>query len=411
MGSADQLWLYTSDMNQRLRQQIVLGIGGYRVLEELGIEYSILHLNEGHPAFALFERVRSFVQNEGMTLDEAIERVQENSIFTTHTPLQAATDVYSFDAIANYFGDYWKALGMEKSRFMQFGVNPDAPASGFNMTVLGMKMCANVNAVSQKHAGVTREIWQNLFKEEGRENSIAYVTNGVHLPTWLGDELYESLAKVLGEEWLCMQHIPGIWERVEALNDKKLWQFHYAYKVRMVNFIRELVRRAWSDEGIAPIVAMAEGVMLAPDALTIGFARRMTAYKRPDLILHDLDRLEKIVNNFAQPVQIIFAGKAHPSDNEGEKRLQKIFKTAQDARFRGRIAFVEDYGEEVAKYLVRGCDVWLNNPQIPRVSIRHWKRRLSRSITMLAMAVYRTAGSQRCASRSAVSHRISARGA
>ncbi|OQX73302.1 MAG: alpha-glucan phosphorylase [Campylobacteraceae bacterium 4484_4] len=358
--------LYTPDMNQRLRQQIVLGIGGYRVLEELGIEYSILHLNEGHPAFALFERVRSFMQNEGMGLDEAIDRVRKSSIFTTHTSLQAATDIYSFDMMSRYFEDYRKNLGMDKERFMSFGINPDDPAAGFNMTVFGMKMCENRNAVSKRHGEVTRKIWKNVFAlENPKAVPIDAITNGVHLPTWLGDELFEVLDKTLGEHWLQMQDIPQIWERISELDDQTLWNFHYIYKVRMVNFIRERVRRKWADEGIDPLVAMAEGVMLDPDVLTIGFARRMTEYKRPDLILYDLDRLEKIVNDFARPVQIIFAGKAHPADTPGKKILQRIFKTAQDPRFRGRIAFVEDYGEDVAKYLVRGVDVWLNTPKIP----------------------------------------------
>jgi len=358
--------LYTPDMDQRLRQQIVLGIGGYRVLEVLGIEYSILHLNEGHPSFALFERVRYFMEKEGLSLDEAVQGVQKTSIFTTHTPLQAATDVYDFDAISKNFKDYWKRLGMDKERFMQFGINPDAPANGFNMTVLGLKMCRNANAVSKKHGEVTKEIWKSLFSDEKSDRvAIDYVTNGVHLPTWLGDELFEALDKTLGEEWLQMQDIPDIWERIAELEDSFIWNMHRTYKVRMVNFIRERVRRKWSREGIDPLVAMAEGVMLDPDVLTIGFARRMTEYKRPDLILKDLDRLEKIINNYARPVQIIFAGKAHPSDNPGKKMLQRIFKIAQDPRFCGRIAFVEDYGEDVAKYLVRGVDVWLNTPKIP----------------------------------------------
>ncbi len=357
--------LYTPDMNQRLRQQIVLGIGGYRVLEALGVEYSILHLNEGHPAFALFERVRYFMEKEGLSLEEAVAGVRKTSVFTTHTPLQAATDVYGFDMMSNYFSDYWQRLGMTKEQFMEFGINPDVSDAGFNMTVLGLKMCIHKNGVSQKHGEVTREIWKNILRDEGVQGTIEAVTNGVHLPTWLGDELFEALDQMLGEGWLQVQDVPQLWERVAELDDKTLWNLHYTYKVRMVNFIRERVRRKWSDEGIDPLVAMAEGVMLDPDVLTIGFARRMTSYKRPDLILHDLDRLEKIINNFAQPVQIIFAGKAHPADNPGKKILQHIFKTAQDPRFRGRIAFVEDYGEGVAKYLVRGVDVWLNNPKIP----------------------------------------------
>ena len=355
--------LYTPDLNQRLRQQIVLGIGGYRVLEVLGVKYSILHLNEGHPAFALFERIRAFVENDKISLNEAIDRVKQSSIFTTHTPLQAATDVYSFDMMSHYFGDYWQRLGMDKQRFMSFGINPDAPDAGFNMTVLGLRLCEQRNAVSKKHCQVTKQIWANVLKEESK--SIVSVTNGVHLATWMGDELQEEMDRLLGENWRHLQELEAIWERLEELDDATIWKLHYDYKVRMVNLIRERVRRKWADERVDPTVAMAEGVMLDPDVLTIGFARRMTSYKRPDLILHDLDRLERIINDFARPVQILFAGKAHPADNPGKQILQRIFKTAQDPRFRGRIAFVEDYGEEVAKYLVRGCDVWLNNPLLP----------------------------------------------
>jgi starch phosphorylase len=358
--------LYTPDINQRLRQQIVLGIGGYRALEILGIDYSILHLNEGHPAFALFERIRAMIEEKNLSLDEAIERVRESSVFTTHTPLQAATDVYGFDVMSHYFSDYWQRLGMDRERFLSFGLNPDDPNAGFNMTVLGLKLCRQRNAVSQKHAEVTRRIWRNVLAQDAPGTPpILGITNGVHLPTWLGDELRTQVDMLLGEQWLHVQEDPDLWSRIDELEDEEIWQLHYVYKVRMVNIIRERVRRKWSDDGIDPIVAMAEGVMLDPDVFTIGFARRMTPYKRPDLILHDPDRLEKIVNNSARPVQILFAGKAHPADQAGKQILQRIFKTAQDRRFRGRIAFVEDYGEETAKYLVRGCDVWLNNPLIP----------------------------------------------
>ncbi len=358
--------LYTPDLGQRLRQEIVLGIGGYRVLEVLGIEYSILHLNEGHPAFALFERMRNFIENERKSLQEAIELVQKSSIFTTHTPLQAATDVYSFDMMSNYFRDYWQRLGMNKEDFLGFGVNPDNPQSGFNMTVFALKMCNWRNAVSKKHQQTTKKIWKNLFPGIAEEKiPIEAITNGVHLPTWFDDDLYLELDKLLGEEWPALQSSEDFWRKIDEFDDELLWKIHYQNKIEMINFIRERVREKWSKEGIDPLVGMAEGVMLDPDILTIGFARRMTAYKRPDLILHDLDRLQKIVTNPQRPVQIIFAGKAHPADIPGKQILQRIFKACEDKRFAGRLAFVEDYGEEVAKYLVKGCDLWLNNPQIP----------------------------------------------
>ncbi len=358
--------LYTPDITQRLRQQIVLGIGGYRVLEKIGIKYSILHLNEGHPAFALFERVRSFIEDEKLPLKEALQKVRETSVFTTHTPLQAATDVYNFDMMSSYFSDYWKRLGMSKEEFLNLGVNPEDKNSGFNMTVFGLKMCNQRNAVSKKHCEVTKEIWKSVFLLDDKNRvPIEYITNGVHIPTWLSDELYKNFDKVLGEEWLDMEDNPAIWSKVSQISDDELWEIHYNNKVKMVNFIRERVRQKWSNEGIDPLVAMAEGVMLDPDILTIGFARRMTSYKRPNLILKDLDRLERILNDDDKPVQIIFAGKAHPSDNPGKKMIQNIFKVAQNPRFKGRVAFVEDYGEEVAKYLTKGVDIWLNNPQIP----------------------------------------------
>ena len=359
--------LYTTDMNQRLRQQIVLGVGGYRVLEELGIEYSILHLNEGHPDFALFERIRTFMEKDAMSLEDAIQRVKQSSVFTTHTPLQAATDVYNFDMMSAYFRDYWQRLGMNQEQFMSYGMNPDDPGAGFNMTVFGLNMCSNRNAVSKKHASVATEIWQNVLpnREDNEKAKIDFVTNGVHLSTWLSDELSEKLITSLGEQWSLVQDDATLWGFVKDIKNRELWEISQNSKVTMVNFIRERVRIKYADEGIDPVVAMAEGVLLDPDILTIGFARRMAEYKRPDLILSDLDRLEKIVNNRDMPVQIIFAGKAHPADINGKKILQRIFKTAQDSRFRGRIVFVEDYGENVAKYLLHGVDVWLNNPQIP----------------------------------------------
>ncbi|GAB6034205.1 alpha-glucan family phosphorylase [Galenea microaerophila] len=356
--------LYTPDINQRLRQQIVLGIGGYRVLEALGIQYSILHLNEGHPAFALFERVRSFMENDQLSLDAAIEKVKKTSVFTTHTPLQAATDVYDFDMISASFKDYWEALGMDKEQFMNFGLNPDNPNAGFNMTIFGLNMCQHRNAVSQKHQAVAAKIWAHVLPKTPQP-AIDYVTNGVHLPTWLNDDLSELLNDSLGEKWQLVQDKQDLWGFIQEIDDQILWDISQKNKTLMVNFIRERVRMKYADEGVDPTVAMAEGVLLDPDILTIGFARRMTAYKRPDLILHDLERLNQILNHSEKPVQIIFAGKAHPSDLEGKRILQHIFKTAQDSRFRGRIAFVEDYGESVAKYLLHGVDIWLNNPQIP----------------------------------------------
>ena len=353
--------LYTPDMNQRLRQQVVLGVGGYAVLERLGIKYNILHLNEGHPAFALYERIRFFMESENLSFDDAVRRVRETSIFTTHTPLAAATDVYNFDMVVNYFNDYIKKLGITKEKFLSFAINPDNP-NGFNMTVFAFNLSKYKNAVSKKHFGVVKQMWGKLLK---KDDKLDYVTNGVHISTWIGKDLSKLIDKTLGANWVDFEEDVGIWSKIDDIDDEELWEIHYQNKVKMINFIKERVRNKWKNEGIDPIIALAEGALLDPDILTIGFARRMTEYKRPYLILKDLNRLERLVNDKERPIQIIFAGKAHPADIPGKKIIQQIFNVAKDSRFAGRIAFVEDYNEEVAKYLVRGCDVWLNNPRIP----------------------------------------------
>ncbi|BCD60336.1 MULTISPECIES: alpha-glucan family phosphorylase [unclassified Nitratiruptor] len=355
--------LYTSDMHQRLRQQIVLGIGGHAVLERLGIEFSILHLNEGHPAFALFERLRYFVENKNLKFNDAVEKVKKSSIFTTHTPLMAATDVYGFDMVGKYFGEYAKKLDIDINDLLSFGIDPANPSNGFNMTVLALKLCEYKNGVSKKHQQVASKIWQQVLKEQN--SKIDAITNGVHLSTWIDGDLEKELDRTLGSEWLDFQDDPDIWFKVDDIDEKFLWQMHIQNKYDLFNFIKEKGRKKWAGGTTDPMVLLAEGVMLDPEVLTIGFARRMTEYKRPDLILYDLDRLEKIVNDPSKPMQIIFAGKAHPADIPGKKIIQKIFNVAKNPKFQGRIAFIEDYGEELAKYMVKGCDIWLNNPKLP----------------------------------------------
>jgi len=351
--------LYTPDMNQRLRQQIVLGIGGYAALERIGIKYSILHLNEGHPAFALFERIRFFIKN-GMSKDEAIKRVKETTIFTTHTPLAVATDVYSFEEVGKYFEDYLKEIKMDKNEFFSYGLNPDNP-NGFNMTILAMSLSDNINAVSKKHQTTTQNIWKTFIEKNNKK--IDFVTNGIHIPTWINNDLYYKYDKLIGN-WIEIQDNKESFEIIEDIEDEFLWNIHQKYKEEMIDFINEKARQKWI-KGADPLVVIAEGALLSSDVLTVTFARRMTGYKRPDLILRDLDRLYEIIHNPKRPIQIIFSGKAHPADTPGKQIIQKIFKVCEDPRSKGRIAFVEDYSEEIAKYLIRGSDIWLNNPQIP----------------------------------------------
>ena len=351
--------LYTPDMQQRLRQEIVLGIGGYAVLEKLGIKYSILHLNEGHPAFALFERIRYFMKN-GMSKEDAIKKVKETSVFTTHTPLAAATDIYSFEMVGNYFNDYIKELNMEKNEFFSFGINPDNP-NGFNMTILAMNLADNINAVSKKHKTTTENIWKSFLQKTGKK--IDYVTNGVHVPTWINNDLYYKYDELIGN-WIDIQDCEESFDVIDDIEDEFLWKIHQKYKEEMIDYINEKVRKKW-EEGADPLVLIAEGALLSSDVLTVTFARRMTSYKRPDLIFRDLERLYSIIHNPRRPIQLIFAGKAHPADNPGKQIIQRIFKICEDPRSKGKIAFVEDYNEEIAKHLIRGSDIWLNNPKIP----------------------------------------------
>lgn len=354
--------LYHPALDIRLKQQIILGIGGYKLLKALGIEHKIVHLNEGHPAFAMFERIRTLIE-EGKSKEEAIKLVQASSLFTTHTPLAAATDVYPFDLMQSLFHGYWDKLHMSKEEFFSFGQNPDNPDIGFNMTILGIKMCAHKNGVSKRHGEVSNEIWQTVLKQNN--TSIGYVTNGVHFPTWIEGDLSRKYDELFGESIHTMQSNTTIWNRIDDIDDEFLWNYHKKAKKKLIDTVREIARQKYSKENLSNEVALAGGMMLDPNVLTLGFARRMATYKRPELFLHDLARVEQLLTNIHRPVQIIFTGKAHPADNGGKQMLQRIFQATQDRRFEGRIAFIEDYGEHIAKNLVRGVDVWLNNPLPP----------------------------------------------
>jgi starch phosphorylase len=357
--------LYLGDMEQRLRQEIVLGIGGYEVLNTLGIKHSILHINEGHPAFALLERIRERVR-EGMNYEEAAREVKKTSIFTTHTPVPAGHDVFQFPLMDKYFGSHWSALGMDRETFLQLGINPGTPAAGFNMTTFALRMSAGHNAVSKRHGEVTRRMWHVLWPDLPEDKvPIDNVTNGVHVPTWLEPRMMLLFNKYLGTDWLENHDDPSIWELVDEIPDEELWHTHYWLKTKLINVIRERARKRWIEERISPSITLAEGAMLDPSVLTIGFARRFATYKRANLIFKDRKRLKKILNDRWHPVQIIFAGKAHPADMSAINILQEIFNAARDPEFGGRIAFVEDYSEQLAQYMVHGVDVWLNNPLPP----------------------------------------------
>ena len=357
--------LYSGDIEQRLRQEIVLGIGGMEVLEKLGIKFSVLHLNEGHAAFALLERIRDHIQ-AGLTFTEARKAVSGSTVFTTHTPVPAGHDIFPFELIGKYFHDYCTSLGLDHDSFLQLGIHPDEPQSGFNMTAFALRISGYCNGVSNRHGEVARKMWQNLWPEAGAEHvPIDFVTNGVHVPTWIEPKMELLFNKYLGPEWLKEHNNPYVWELIDEIPDSELWDTHMWLKIKLIDAIRERARRRWIEDRLNPSLMVSGGTLLDPTVLTIGFARRFTTYKRADLILYDLERLKKLLTGRWQPIQIIFAGKAHPADDPGKRILQRIVNTARDPEYGGRIAFVEDYGEQFAQYMVHGVDVWLNNPLPP----------------------------------------------
>ena len=357
--------LYTSDPARRLLQEILLGIGGSRMLNALGHEYGMLHLNEGHAAFALLERIRRFVK-QGADFEEARQKVAAMSLFTTHTPVPAGHDIFPFDLIEKYLGGYWPLLGIDREEFLDLGRHPDDPAAGFNMTALALRLSGNVNAVSKRHGEVTRRMWRNMWPDRSEADvPIDHVTNGVHLPTWLEPKMRLLFNKYFGDGWVNVHDNPAIWQFIDEIPDSDLWQTHYWLKLKLVNFIRHQAGRRWSSGYADSSQIMGMGTLLDPAVLTLGFARRFATYKRADLIFHDLERLKRIVNDPWRPVQIIFAGKSHPEDSAGHELIHRVFEFARDSEMGGRIAFVENYNEQLGQYMVHGVDAWLNNPVPP----------------------------------------------
>ena len=357
--------LYLGNPEQRLRQEIVLGLGGVQVLNDLGVKYSSFHLNEGHTVFAVLERIRENVE-KGMNFDSAFEQVRTSTLFTTHTPVGAGHDVFSFSLMDKYFSSYWPSLGLNRDGFFQLGVNPKQPKNGFNMTAFGLKASSYHNGVSKRHGQVARQMWQSLWPDVPEEKvPIDYITNGVHVPTWIDPRMKALFDSYLGSDWLSEHDNQSLWKRVDEISDKELWMIHYWLKTKLILRIMERARQRWMNETPDPRVLLASGIFLDPTVLTIGFARRFATYKRATLILRDVKRLQTILNDRWRPVQIIFAGKAHPADNEGKRILQQVFNVAKDPTFGGRIAFIEDYDEQLAQYMVHGVDVWLNNPLPP----------------------------------------------
>jgi starch phosphorylase len=358
--------LYSGDSELRIRQEIMLGIGGVRVLHMLGIYPTVWHMNEGHSAFLILECIREKVA-AGMSYEQAAQEVRAATIFTTHTPVPAGHDAFPFHMVEHYFNGYWNQLGLSREQFLDLGRHEESWGTAFNMTVLALRMCGQANAVSRLHGEVSRQMWQSVWPDQGPEGvPITHITNGVHLPTWVPRESYDLLCKYLGPDWIARHDDPVLWERLNDVPDNELWELHVHLKRKMVSLFRERVRRSWVAGGSDPTHALTGGTLLDPDALTIGFARRFATYKRATLIFQDLIRLQRIILDRDRPVQIVFAGKAHPADDPGKVLIQNIYNLAKHNQMGGRVAFIEDYDMHMARYLVQGVDVWLNTPRRPR---------------------------------------------
>lgn len=354
--------LYGGDRSMRLRQEIVLGIAGLRLLRFLGIPAAFFHANEGHAAFLFLELLHEKIV-EGLSFPEALKDISRYTLFTTHTPVPAGHDVFEEPLLMPFFQDYISELKMNPKEFFALGQAPGE--SGWNMTALALRLAGKRNAVSQRHGQVSREMWRQLWPEKSLDQiPIDSITNGVHLGFWVQADLYDLFNKRLGVHWIKAQDNPGFWEGIRSIPDHEIWQAHLKAKGRLFSVMGHRLKQRWT-EGASASQILAQGALLDRDILTIGFARRFATYKRASLIFHDIERLKKILLNPAKPVQIIFAGKAHPADDNGKAVIQKIFHIAQDPALAGHISFVEDYDMQLGRYLVQGCDLWLNNPTPP----------------------------------------------
>lgn len=358
--------LYGGDREVRLRQEIVLGIGGVRLLRALGIAPAVWHANEGHTAFMMVERVRELV-TAGVPFDEAAARVRATTVFTTHTSVAAGHDVFAFGLVEKYLAPYWPTLGLDRDRFLTLGAHQEPWGTGFNMTALGLRLAGHRNAVSRRHGEVARRMWRGVWPDVRSDDAvpITAVTNGVHVPSWVATEMDRLFRRYLGEDWAARHDDPALWAGLADVPDEALWAVRCSLKRTILDVVRDRARARWAEDRIDPGQVAASGVLLDPDALTIGFARRFATYKRATLILRDLPRLAALLTDRRRPVQLVFAGKAHPADEPGKRLLEAVYRPARDPALGGRIAFVEDYDMHLARYMVQGVDLWLNTPRPP----------------------------------------------
>jgi len=357
--------LYGGDQRTRIAQEIVLGVGGVRMLRALGVAPTSWHMNEGHSAFMALERSRELVE-KGMTFDAAREAVSASTAFTVHTPVAAGNDAFPFDLVNEAFSGWWGALGIRQHEFYDVGRGDHGWGPVFSMPALALRFSSVRNGVAELHGDTSRRIWNDLWSDVPTEEvPIDHITNGVHAASWMAPEIASLLDDVLAEGWRKRLDDPEVFAAAEALDPVELWRVRRSLKARSVRFLRRRVQAQLTRQEASPTAKHDRETLFDPDHLTIGFARRFATYKRATLIFRDLSRLERIVNDPDRPVQLVFAGKAHPADQEGQALIERIDELSRDSRFAGRILFAEDYDMALGRALTRGVDVWLNNPRRP----------------------------------------------
>ncbi len=359
--------LYGGDHRTRIRQELVLGIGGMRALKAVGIKPGVFHLNEGHSAFAPLEAIRERMQTDGVGFEEALREVAQHTVFTTHTPVPAGHDRFDGGLVEEHLGPLRDELGISYDQLMGLGrVEPQNHQEPVCMTVLALKLSRRANAVSSLHGYVTRRMWAHLWPWRVEEEiPIGHVTNGVHVNSWLAWQMRQLYDRNFVTDWAERMGEPEAWRGIDKVDPGELWETHYALKSMLLSFVRRRVSRQCRRRGESDEAIETARNIFDPSILTIGFARRFATYKRADLILSDMDRFIKLINNSQRPVQIIFAGKAHPADEPGKQLIKKIANLGRDDSLRGRITFIEDYDINVCRHLVQGVDVWLNTPRRP----------------------------------------------
>jgi len=354
--------LYVGERETRLRQEVVLDIAGVRALRALGHTPIVWHLNEGHVAFVLAERLRELLQ-AGESMEAALHAIRSTTVFTCHTPVPAGHDTFSCEVVARLLSGFDDVPEGWWQQLMKLAVHDHGNGELFNMTAFALRGSGAVNAVSEVHQEVSRGMFKSI--EPGIGSNVHAITNGIHVPTWIAPSMDALLRCYLGEDWQEHHDDPRVWQRLFSIPDAELWQVHQSLKSYLLAFVREHARRRWTEHQTPAIQLAHGGTLLDPSALIIGFGRRFTEYKRPELIFRDEERLARLLTAPHRPVQLIFGGKAHPSDELGKQSVQNIYRRASDPRFGGRIAFVDDYDLHVAHFFVQGCDVWLNNPRKP----------------------------------------------